>query len=100
MKTICPFLVKYKDFNYLYNSGSIFKCTLANALLKPADLKEKWACKGCRVPLIIKKISCHHLKPHKIFVIRGSSKTWLSCDLLNIVMDSSGDFCQLNCKIY
>lgn len=96
----CPFLIKYKDFEYIYTSGTIFKCTVGNVLLKSGDLKERWACKGCQIPRIVKKISCSYLKPHKIFLIRGSSKTWLSCELLNMEMDSSGNFCQLNCKLY
>jgi len=99
MKIQCPFLIKYKDVQYINTSGIIYKCILGNALLKSDDLKQKWACKGCAVPGIVKNMTCPHLKPHKIFLIRGSSKTWLSCELLNVVMDCSGDFCHLNCKV-
>ncbi|AYO30569.1 MAG: hypothetical protein PWR06_833 [Thermoanaerobacteraceae bacterium] len=100
MKIQCPFLIKYKAIQYINITGIIYKCNLGNALLKSADLRKKWACGGCPVPWIINNKPCSYLKPHKTFLIRGSSKTWLSCELLNIVMDSSGDFCHLNCKIY
>ncbi|HHW02742.1 MAG TPA: hypothetical protein GXX35_08030 [Thermoanaerobacterales bacterium] len=99
MKTQCPFLIKYKVIHYINMTGTIYKCILGNALLQSADLKKKWACGGCPIPLVINNKPCSYLKPHKIFLIRGSSKTWLSCELLNIVMDSSGEFCHLNCKI-
>jgi hypothetical protein len=100
MQEICPFLIKYKDFQSINSSGMIYKCTLANTLLKSGDLDEKWACGGCQVPAVMADRPCRHLKPHKTFLIRGSSQTWFNCDMLNIVMEMPKEFCHLQCNIY
>lgn len=99
MKKICPFLIEFKDIHYFDVSKVIFKCTLGNVLLKTSDLKEKWACGGCPIPSIMNNRLCNYLKPHKTFFLRGSSKTWFSCELLNIIMENTEEFCHLNCKI-
>ncbi|HHV19720.1 MAG TPA: hypothetical protein GXZ27_12940 [Thermoanaerobacterales bacterium] len=100
MKKNCRYQVKYTDFKSLNSSGGIYKCVLANVLLTLTDLKQKWACEGCAIPQIIDNKPCKYIKPHKFFPIRGSSHTWFSCELLNIIMDLPADFCHTNCAIY
>jgi hypothetical protein len=96
----CRYLIKYKDYNSLDFSGSIYKCALANVLLTLTDLKQKWACGGCIVPQNMNNKPCKYLIPHKYFPIRGSSHTWFSCEQLNIIMDLPAEFCHFNCAIY
>lgn len=94
----CRYLIKYKD--YKYTSGSIYKCVLANALLICNDLEQKWACGGCIIPQIMSNRPCKHIKPHKNFLIRGSSHTWFSCELYNIIMDLPAELCHTHCEGY
>lgn len=100
MNNNCRYLIKFKSYKYLDSLGNIYKCVLANALLSTKDLKQNWACKGCIVPQIMNSKPCKHLVPHKIFPIRGSSYTWFSCELLNIVMDLPVEFCHLHCVLF
>jgi hypothetical protein len=100
VKKVCKFLIKYKEIEILGKKRSvIYKCELGNTLLKSDDLKEKWACNGCLIPWFLSKHHCKYIKPHKSFLIRGSSQTWFSCDLLDVVMDLP-DFCHFNCILY
>lgn len=99
MKDKCPFLTVHKNFPCLDSSGTIYRCILADVLLKSGDINKKWACGGCSIPKIMNN-PCRHLKPHKDFQIRGSSNTWFTCELFNVVMISPEEFCQLYCKIY
>lgn len=96
----CRYRIKYKGFNCLQSSGIIYKCTLANTLLISKDLNDKWACGGCSVPKIMVNRPCKYLKPHKNFLIRGSSHTWYSCELFNIIMDLPTEFCHTYCKMF
>ncbi|HHY70457.1 MAG TPA: hypothetical protein GX519_02105 [Thermoanaerobacterales bacterium] len=100
MKKNCRYLIKHNDYKSLDSSGSIYKCVLSNALLTSTDLKQKWACSGCIVPQVMETKPCKYIMPHKYFSIRGSSHTWFSCTLLNIIMDSPAEFCYSNCVIY
>lgn len=100
MKNNCPYLIIYKKYKSLDSYGIIYKCTLANALFLFKDLKEKWACGGCIVPQIISNKPCTYLKAHKDFIIRGSSHTWFSCELFNIIMESPMELCNPNCEGY
>jgi len=96
----CRYLIKFKSYKSLDSIGTIYKCTLANALLTKNDIRQNWACKGCVVPQIMENKPCKHLVPHKHFAIRGSSHTWFSCELLNIVMDLPAEFCYSNCALF
>lgn len=99
MKIHCRYIVKHKDIDILEKKGIIYKCVLGNTLLRTSDLKEKWACNGCLIPRIMNNRPCKYLKPYKNFLIRGSSQTWFSCELLDLIMDLP-DFCKLKCKLY
>jgi len=96
----CRYLIKFKSYKYIDCVGNIYKCVLANALLTIKDTKENWACKGCLVPQIMENKPCKYLEPHKLFTIRGSSYTWFSCKLLNIVMDLPTEFCHSKCALF
>jgi len=96
----CWYLVKFKSYKALDSVANIYKCVLADALLTINDLKQNWACNGCIVPQIMNDKPCKYLVPHKLFSIRGSSYTWFSCKLLNIVMKLPADFCHSNCVLF
>ena len=100
LKEHCRYLVKYKDYNAIDTTGTIYKCKLADTLLTSKDIMERWACKNCSVPIVIKNKPCKYLKPHKSFLIRGSSQTWYSCELFNIIMDVPAEFCHIHCTAY
>lgn len=100
MNNNCRYLIKFKGYKSLGCSGSIYKCVLANALLTTRDLKHNWACKGCIIPQTMDNKPCKYIVPHKHFPIRGSSYTWFSCELLNIVMDLPAEFCYSNCILF
>jgi len=93
----CPFLMRYKMNSPL---GVIYKCRLADCLLRSKHLKEQWACKGCSIPETLVEGPCKYLIPCKDFIIRGSSVTWYVCDLFNIVIQDPTDFCKHHCKAY
>jgi hypothetical protein len=99
MKKGCPYLARYKEIDIPGEKVVIYKCVLGNTFLKSSDLKKNWACRGCIIPWIINNRPCKHLQPGKNFLIRGSSQTWFSCTLLDVVMDYP-DFCMLKCKLY
>jgi len=100
LKEKCRYLAKHKDYNAIGTTGTIYKCMLANTLLTSKDIKENWACQNCSVPKVMAYKPCKHLKPHKNFIIRGSSHTWFSCELFNIIMDVPAEFCHTHCKAY
>jgi hypothetical protein len=96
----CRYLKVFKSYKLLDSVGFIYRCVLADALLTVNDIKKNWACKGCIVPSIMANKPCKYLVPHKIFSIRGSSQTWFSCKLLNLVMDLPAEFCHSNCALF
>ncbi len=100
MNISCRYLIKFKSYRSLGSVANIYKCVLANALLTIKDLRQDWACKGCVIPQIMDNKPCKYLVPHKHFTIRGSSHTWFSCKLLNIVMDLPAEFCHSNCALF
>lgn len=97
MNKRCPYIVKYKRNDAL---GIIYKCTLADLLLRSKHLREHWACKGCSIPYIMDNEPCKYLKPNKSFIIRGSSITWFYCDLFGISLNDPMDFCKFHCNAY
>lgn len=97
----CPFLKEYKVLRLIENENRIiFRCELGKVLLKPKDLKEKWACGGCSVPCVLESSPCLYLKPGKDFLFRGSSHTFFICELLEIKLESPGEFCKFYCRHY
>lgn len=97
----CPFLKEYKVFKLIDNeNAAIFKCELGKVLLKQKDLKKKWACGGCTVPLVLENRPCKYLKPRKDFLLRGSSHTWFICELLEINLERPYEFCETYCQHY
>ncbi|NLZ54335.1 MAG: hypothetical protein GX892_14540 [Thermoanaerobacteraceae bacterium] len=100
MNKSCRYLIEFKSYKSLDSFAIIYKCVLANALLTAQDLKQNWACGGCIVPQIMDNKPCKYIAPHKLFPIRGSSHTWFSCELLNIVMDLPEEFCHSNCILF
>ena len=100
MKFECPYLISFKEYDNFDAPVRIYKCLLSNALLKSKDIESKWACGGCTIPIVLKDKPCRYLTPHKVFFLRGTGYTWYTCELLNLVMDMTVDFCKLNCKLY
>lgn len=96
----CPYLIIAREIDLMNTKTKIFKCILGNTLLKEEYIYQKWACKGCTVPTVMKNRPCKYLEPQKSFSIKGKSYTCYKCRLLNIIMENNNDFCHINCKSY
>ncbi|TYP59856.1 hypothetical protein LZ11_00012 [Thermosediminibacter litoriperuensis] len=100
MAVHCPFLNEYKVFHLINANSVIYRCELGKVLLKQKDLNKKWACGGCIVPWILAGRPCRYLKPRKDFILRGSSQTWFTCELLDISLERPHEFCDAHCQHY
>ncbi|WP_187286561.1 hypothetical protein [Thermosediminibacter oceani] len=52
------------------------------------------------MPWILAGEHCKYLKPRKDFILRGSSQTWFTCELLDICLERPYEFCDAHCQHY
>ncbi|WP_170240236.1 hypothetical protein [Thermosediminibacter litoriperuensis] len=52
------------------------------------------------MPWILAGRPCRYLKPRKDFILRGSSQTWFTCELLDISLERPHEFCDAHCQHY